>query len=138
MSIPHWSNEGLEWIASEWAFSNRSHRSISDEIGLTDKITTLIKEFIVRKRPDLLIKSRWGREVHPYIEAQGEARKALVREILGEPRLKPNIEPLRKKNFSEKYPALSAQNRRHMLNRPLDMGGPRDQWLTFELGDGKP
>jgi hypothetical protein len=21
--------------------------------------------------------------------------------------------------------------------RPLDMGGPRDQWLSFELGDGK-
>jgi hypothetical protein len=23
------------------------------------------------------------------------------------------------------------------FQRPLDMGGPRDQWLSFELGDGK-
>jgi hypothetical protein len=26
---------------------------------------------------------------------------------------------------------------RPRVQRPLDMGGPRDQWLSFELGDGK-
>lgn len=112
-----------EWCASEWAFNRRHQQAIGDELGVYSAswVCLCIGKFLVRLRPDLAETSRC-RTIVPIVS--GVERQQIIKELLGHPR------PLPRHLLTTRR----GEVRKQKLNRPRDMGGPRDCWLTFVPG----
>jgi hypothetical protein len=140
-------------IITRWT-EGESQKSIAKSYGVsTGIISTLICNFIVEFLPEECRRDAWQGKLFPKYyrdDRKPLARRAMMKaghDIIWERNAK-TMERLRRQKERqaavisafgiEPFDATALYTRCRSNGRVIDMGGPRDVWLTFELGKSDP